>query len=428
MIPPRWTLMRPYSEQHRLWTSTARWRMVAAGRSSGKTELAKRRLVLALAKHVPGCPRPLYFAAGPTHDQMKRVWWEDLKALTPTSWVVNISETQQSITTIFGSTLYLVGLDKPHRIEGNQYAGGVVDESSDIKPGAFDRSIRPALNTYDGWCERIGVPKRFGVGAAEFQAACEHPGPDGASFWWMASEVLTPAQIQSAQDMLGADDYEEQYNARWLSTVGALFSGFSASATVRPCGYNPQERIWVGCDFNVDNMSWVLAHDHDGALDVFDELFLRNTNTQQTLDALWGRYGAAHTGGWAFTGDASSRARRTSASVTDYVTIWNDARFVTAGRVVHVPPANPPVRDRVAATNAMLCSASGARRLHVDPRCVKLLDDLRLRLSVDTNPDRGHMTDALGYLVWHLYPLRANAGGTGQGRVIIHPGPEGRGW
>ena len=409
-LPARWTPLRWHKTQHEMWVSTARTKLVAAGRASGKTELSKRRIVLALATDVPGCDKPLYFVAAPTHDQTKRVWWEDLKALTPPRWIDKISETETSIRTVFGSVLYLTGLDKPQRIEGNQYCGGVVDESSDVRPGAVSRSIRPALTQYKGWLQRIGVPKRFGVGAAEFRAACEAAAtcdnPSAQFFGWPSSTVLTPEEIIEAQQDTSTDDFEEQYNAKWLDAAGALFSSFSADETVRPCAYDPARRVYVSCDFNVNPMAWVMAHKTvDGALEVFDELWLRNTNTVKALDVLWGRY-SNHGKGWVFTGDASSRARKTSASASDYILIYNDERFKRAGREVHMGSSNPAIVDRVAATNRLLCDATGRRRLHVDPRCPHLLDDLRLRSSVSGSGDLTHMTDALGYLVWALYPLQ----------------------
>lgn len=423
-LPERWYSLRPHPVQEQYLTDHHRFKLVAAGRASGKTERAKRKIIRALAEHVPGNPEPLYFVAAPTHDQARRVWWDDLKKLTPPGWVKSISESNSSITTIFGSTLYLTGLDKPERIEGNQYAGGVVDESSDVKPGAVARSIRPALATFRGWLDRIGVPKRFGCGAAEFKRAWDAAklgkSPDAAAYWWPSSDILTAEEVDAAKEELSAEDYEEQYGAKWIDTQGVLFSGFSPAETVRPCGYDPSARVFVSCDFNVNPMCWVLAHKYGERLEVFDELFLRNVNTTKTLDVLHGRY-EAHRGGWYFTGDATSRARKTSASQSDYLTIYNDQRFIEAGRDVRMGSSNPSVVDRVAATNRLLCNAAGQRRLHVDPHCTHLIDDLRLRAEVhDANSDLTHSTDALGYLVWSLFPLRA-AVEHQTGRVAIIP-------
>src|SRR5262249_24890285 len=48
-------------------------------------------------------------------------------------------------------------------------ASGPVVHNCDIKPGTVDLTILPALTWRNGWLWRIGVPKRFGIGAKEFR-------------------------------------------------------------------------------------------------------------------------------------------------------------------------------------------------------------------------------------------------------------------
>ncbi|MGT2493113.1 hypothetical protein ACU4GD_28025 [Cupriavidus basilensis] len=64
-----------------------------------------------------------------------------------------------------GSEVHLIGLDRPERIEGILWSGGVIDEIADIKGEAWEANIRPALDTfnpsrpdYRAWCWLIGVP------------------------------------------------------------------------------------------------------------------------------------------------------------------------------------------------------------------------------------------------------------------------------
>jgi len=413
--------MRFHPEQSRLLSSLARFRIAVAGRSIGKTELAKRYLVRALRRPHPTCTSPLYFAAGPTFNQVKRIWWKDVKALIPPEWVADISETELVIRTIYDSELHLIGLDQPARAEGSQFCGGVVDESSNVRPDAWSISIRPTLSAYQAWCWRIGVPKRKGPGARQFRQAFDDapdkPGSD--AFWWKSSDILTPAEIADAKADLSLDDYLEQYEAKWLDSEGVLFTGFSPTETVVPCNYDPTCPIYVGLDFNVTPMAWVLGHWAQGRLRIFDELYLNNTNTMRTLDLLWQRY-AGHKAGWVFTGDATSKARKTSASKSDYLQIHDDPRFQRAGRKLYIPASNPPRVDKAAGTNRLLCNAAGVRSLFLDPRCTHIIDDLRLQDSVTPKESGvGHASDALGYLIWHLFPMRAT-GEHGQGRVIIH--------
>jgi len=407
-----WTQLRPHEQQRLLWRCPARFVGVAAGRGSGKTELLKRRLVRYLAVRKPWAD-PRYFYGAPTRDQAKRVAWAHLKALTPPEWLADEpSEGDLKIRTVFGSELQVLGLDKPQRIEGVQWDGCGLDESCDLKPGTFERNVLPALVHRNGWCWRIGVPKRQGVGARDFRRFCEEPPPGAASFTWPSSTVLTPEQLRFAQENSDAKDYAEQFDARWANAGGAIFHAYDPERSVRPCSYDPERVVLVGSDFNVDPMAWVLCHlSADGArLEVFDELWLRDTNTAAALDALWGRY-AGHRGGWEFYGDASSRARKTSADSSDYAIIMGDERFKRAGRTVHYSTSNPSLKNRFAATNVMLKNAAGECRLHLDPRCKRLKQDLEARYYAPgtcepaDSGDTGHITDALGYVVWARFPL-----------------------
>src|SRR5919112_1899756 len=85
LLTPRWTPLKPHPEQLRLIRSPARFKVVPAGRRSGKTERAKRNLIIqALRESSAGrWPDYRYFAAAPTREQAKGIWWQDLKALIP---------------------------------------------------------------------------------------------------------------------------------------------------------------------------------------------------------------------------------------------------------------------------------------------------------------------------------------------------------
>lgn len=408
-----WFPLRPHPDQSALWRSSARFVAVAAGRGSGKTELARRRVVRFLPVR-KAWPDPMYFYALPTRDQAKRVAWEHLKALTPRRWVSDISESELCIRTVFGSSLYLVGMDKPARIEGNQWDGGVVDESSDQKPRSFSLSIRPALSHRRGWCWRIGVPKRVGPGASDFKE-CWHrwreaSEDDAEAYTWTSDTVLPASEIEAARAELDPKDFAEQYRASWEVTAGLVFHAFSDVLNVDDqVQYRSGLPILVGCDFNVDPMAWVLGHAVGSELHVFDEVWLRNTNTALALEHLAKKY-SSHAGGWRFYGDATDRARKTSASESDYVQIRSHPRF--PGSRVFFPSSNPARADRFAATNAMFCNADNVRRCRVHPRCKALIRDLLVRAykagesEPDDHGDVGHPTDALGYLVNLVFPLR----------------------
>ena len=422
MLTPAWTALKPHSLQSQAWRSKARFICLVAGRGSGKTELSRRRIVRMLPIKKPW-PNPIYFYALPTYKQAKRVAWRPILNLIPPEWVKGrVNESELRVDTVFGSSLYIVGMDKPQRIEGDQWDGGIIDESCDQKPGGFTRSVVPALSHRNGWCWRIGVPKRVGVGATEFKdfwkKGLTRTDPDIESFTWPSSDILSDEQLRFARANLDERDYNEQYNATWETLGGRVFYAFSGadagedSTNVRNVEYDREKPIIVGSDFNVDPMAWIIAQEHieNGIkqLHVFDEIWIRNTNTRETLDRLSARYGS-HESGFDFFGDATGRARNTRASESDYVQIKNDKRFRNAR--IWYPKGNPSRHNRFAACNAMFRNADGNRRCFISPKCVNLIRDLEYRAykenssEPDDSGDIGHITDALGYVIHKMFPL-----------------------
>lgn len=437
MLPRNWEVLRPHAAQSRLWRSKAKFVGVVAGRGSGKTELARRRIVWYLSVQKPW-PDPIYLYAMPTYNQAKRVAWKPLKALVPKAWIKSISESDLTIETVFGSTLYVMGMDKPERAEGVQWDGVVLDESSDQKPGVFNRSLMPALSHRDPWCWRIGVPKRWGVGAQEFKDfwdACAKRNLEGdkkwESFWWPSTEILTPDQIEAAKTQLDDKDFEEQYGAHWGTAAGRMFHSFDEVLNVTDTIHlDPKLPILVGSDFNVDPMAWVIGQVHvdedkinpnnrlatiqdhyksHEQLHIIEQVWRRNTNTADTLDHLSERF-RDHQAGFVFYGDASGRARKTSAAASDYIQIKNHKFFGTRSKVCY-HKANPLIVNRIAACNAIFKNAKGERRCLIHPRCDQLLKDLGGRSwkpgtrEPDDSGDVGHISDAFGYLVHYRFPL-----------------------
>jgi len=406
VLPSAWTPLKPHRVQSLLWQCQHRFVTVAAGRGSGKTELALRRL--AICARVTG---GRYFYAGPTIQQAKSVAWDRLIDLVPPQWLAPNSPNRSELTikTIFGCEIRVVGMDKPQRIEGVQYNGGVLDEGADIKPGAFQRSILPALSHHRGWLWRIGVPKRVGVGVREYKEAFDNGLLEGRSFTWESADILDPDIIEEAQKQLDEITFNEQFRATWESAAGGIYHAFDEKQNVRKCSYDPNREIFVGSDFNVDPMCWCLGHNYKGEkVEIFDEIVLRNTNTPATLNYLYNKH-KDHQKGWVFYGDAAGRNRSTNAARSDYQIIADDDRFKPK-RILY-PTKNPALKDRFAATNSMLRNAKGNCRAFIDPKCKKLIDDLKCRAYKEgtTEPDDaaniGHMADAFDYVLYAEYPI-----------------------
>ena len=239
-------------------------------RGIAETEIAKRRLVRHLKIPIPGCNQPRYAFGAATRDQAREIAWQDLLDLIPDHWIEggkygrNVSYSRLESLTKYNSSLRVVGLDSPHRIEGKYLNGVVLDEASDQLPHTFDRIVRPMLSDYRGWAWIIGAPKRQGVGAPWFKQLCtriaQHEYEDSAFFSWPAADIVDPVEIAHARATLDAKTFAEQYEAKWVNAGGGIYYAFSREFNCPPCSHRDNMPILVGSDFNVDPMCWVLAH------------------------------------------------------------------------------------------------------------------------------------------------------------------------
>jgi hypothetical protein len=171
-----------------------------------------------------------------------------------------------------------------------------------------------------------------------------------------------------------------------------------------------EQPLRIGVDFNVGNMSAVIGIRSGNGLVIIDEI-----SGAHDTDALGAeirrRYPDHRIYGYP---DASGGNRSTNASQTDIQILG------TYGISNQSPKANPPVRDRVAAVQALLENGKGQVRLTIAATCRKVIECLELQsYSEKGDPDKDagydHMNDALGYVIWREFnPLHAGAGrGTG---------------
>jgi len=145
--------------------------------------------------------------------------------------------------------------------------------------------------------------------------------------------------------------------------------------------YKPDLTIYLTCDFNVDPMSWALAHRYNGEYHFFDEIVIENTNIPECIDEFVRRY-PNHENGVVITGDASGGSRNVQnekVGGTSYTLMrdrFNFHHYPSKVRV-DIREKNPAPPDRVAAWNAMVCNTNGVRRVFINPRCKWLIQNLQ---------------------------------------------------
>lgn len=401
----------------------ARLMVVCAGRSGGKWEFCGVEFMNRVLDTHPLCRFPLYGYCYPTQKQGRRTVWPKLvRRFKQAGAVRKINEVDMRIELSNNATVFCLGLDNSESVEGNHYCGMAVDEASDTKPAAITNSILPAINAYHGWLMLLGIPKHAGVGGDYYKKICDlaqsgEEAIDGFTtsyHHWASTEIYTPKEIAAYQKLMDPKTFNEHFLATWETASGKVYHAFNRAVHVHPLQYNPQEPLLIGCDFNVNPMSWVVCQGDENNIRVLDEVRIRNTWTQETLDVLFRRYGQ-HRAGFRFYCDAAGKQRHTSADITDIMLLQQDKRFKRYASEDNVVfrSCNMKVFDRVTMVNSMLQNALGERRIEIDPRCTCLIKDLESISFVEgrdkevdkSDPELTHMADALGYLIIAAAPM-----------------------
>lgn len=303
----------------------------------------------------------------------------------------------------------MVGLDKPQRIEGTPWDGGVLDEYANLKPSAWTENIRPALSDRCGWCWFIGVPEGLNHYKGLVDYARSGNDPEWGLYTWHSSGILQEGELEAARRVLDPRTFRQEYEASFEGASGRVYYAYDQSRHENvSLNLDTHLPVIICCDFNVDLCVWEFAQTDGRTVKVIDELALRNTNTVEMGKEALRRYGS-HKAGVIVYGDAAGMSRST-AGKSDYAILF-DLGF----KDQRVKKANPHVKDRVNALNSMFANTRGESRLLHHPVCVELKKDLETvewtegGAGIDKSGiERTHATDALGYFIEYEFPLRLN--------------------
>lgn len=417
----RWYPLRDHPVQLALIEAVPngiRFPLVPAGRRSGKTERAKRFLVKQ-ANRVAGP----YFAAAPTHDQAKKIYWDDLKALTLSSThSKRPSESDRIIYLPNGSEIHVIGLDKPQRVEGIPWKGGLIDEIADIKSDAWEANILPALNTvnptepdYRAWCWLLGVPD----GLNHYYDLCEKAGtgadPNFAVFHWKSSEILPPDVIESMKRAMSPRQFKQEFEASFETAGGRIYEDYGKENETTET-IQPHEQLCWYHDFNFTPLSSGIGVLRDKKILLLDEIILTSAVAQQSALEFVEKFKDHQNKHVLIYGDPAGKAGEKHGHPSDYIDIENVLKANGWKFTRKVKPSTRSIKDGQNAVRAKILTASGERFLFVNkvnaPYTHKSLATGQLKegstfLEDDTS-EYQHIGTAIRYFIDYEYPIIGN--------------------
>ncbi|WP_421710848.1 terminase large subunit domain-containing protein [Alcanivorax sp.] len=397
-----------------------RFPVVPAGRRSGKTERFKRFI----AKEAMKRPGEKYFIGAPTHDQVKKIYWDDMKKLTLScTHAKRPSESDRIIFMPNGTEIHLIGLDRPERIEGIQWTGGGIDEIADIKGKSWEAHILPALNTvnptrpdYRAWCWLLGVPdglNHYYEMAQYAETANDH---EWALFHWKSSEILPADVIASAKRQMSSKQFRQEFEASFETATGRIYEDYSKSNQTDAV-IEPHEQLCWMHDQNYTPLSSSVGVVRNGDLYLLDEIVLTSAISRQSADEFVEKFRDHKNKHVLIYGDPAGRAGEKHGHASDYTDIEGVLRANGWKFTRKVKKKAPAIKDRQNAVRARILNAAGERHLFVNPVTApwshKGLATVQLQegstFQEDQKNDYQHITTAIGYMVDVEWPLERAA-------------------
>jgi len=384
-----------------------RFPLVPSGRRSGKTERFKRFIV----KHA-FATQGLYFAAAPTYNQAKKIFWKDLKDFALSAGLPQKpSESDLIIFLPNGSEIHIVGLDKPARFEGIPWSGGGIDEFGDIKADAWESNIYPALNTIDprqpdyrAWAWLLGVPNGLG----NYYDLCEQAKAGNKEFrvfHWKSSEILPPDVIESAKRTMSARQFRVEFEASFEGATGRIYEDYG-EANLTDSVIEPHEQLLWSHDQNFTPLSSCVAVERGKSLYLLDEIVLTSAISRQSAEEFTFKFRDHKNKNMKLYGDPAGRAGEKHGHKSDYTEI----KSVLSANGWHVTDCvakkHPAIKDRQNVVRAMILNAAGEINMYVNPKtaewCHKGLSTVQLQKGSTFQEDQKnqyqHITTAIGYM------------------------------
>ena len=206
--------------QQEVYSDPTRFKVVAAGRRTGKSRLAAWMLIINALQS----DRGQVFYVAPTQGQARDIMWQTLLELGhPVISGSHINNLQ--IKLVNGAMISLKGADRPETMRGVYLKFLVMDEYADMKPDVWEQILRPALADQKGSAMFIGTP----MGRNHFYELYKYAelGDDetyrGWHFTSYDNPLLDPSEIDMAKKSMSSYAFRQEFMASFEARGSEMF-------------------------------------------------------------------------------------------------------------------------------------------------------------------------------------------------------------
>ena len=253
--------------QQDVFNDSTRFKVVAAGRRTGKSRLAAWLLIINALQ----TDRGHVFYVAPTQGQARDIMWQTLLELGhPVIAGSHINNLQ--IKLVNGATISLKGADRPETMRGVSLKFLVMDEYADMKPDVWEQILRPALADQKGHALFIGTP----MGRNHFYELYKYaelteddPTYKAWHFTSYDNPLLDPSEIDIAKKSMSSYAFRQEFLASFEARGSEMF-----------------KEDWVQFAEEPDNGDYFIACDLAGFENVDKAKKSKNTKLDETAIAV----------------------------------------------------------------------------------------------------------------------------------------------
>lgn len=302
-------------------------------------------------------------------------------------------KSQEGIIIVEGTTIYAISMEKYDLLRGIEIGWAWSDECAFYKEEAFNVLIG-RIRDKKGPCSWKGTTTPNGFNWL-YSVFVERPIPNSKVVYSRTTENLAnlpESYVRSLKAQYDDRLAQQELDGQFVNlSSGKVYYGFDRLKHLKKHDGRYLD-LYCGLDFNVHPLCGVFAHTANGKIYITGELYQEDSNTFQAAKEILSRYPYKEVN---VVADDSGSKRKTSAKNTDHEILRRANLNVLKFR-------NPLVKDRYNNINRLFSKG----KLFIDPSCKKLIEDLEKLTYDNADPMLSHISDALGYVCWHLNPLK----------------------
>lgn len=398
--------------QHEFITSNSKKAFLLGGIGSGKTHTIPH-FILRMLKEYPNTPGIL---TANTFTQLYNATVETIKAefdFLNIPYHCVLSGAQKRIE-LFGIKIFLYSLEKHDNIRGPNVGWWLSDETAYAKKEAV-QVVRGRIRDRNGplFERHSSSANGYNWAFEEFENKDKENKNDRHHLIRAKTKeniFLADGYYESLLEDYGGEKNplaQQELMGQFVNLLGGeIYWGFSRERNIFPVKLNDNYPVYVGQDFNIDNMNNCYVQFIGGKFFVASETILEHydANTDTAALRIVKDLAEYHP---IVIPDSTGKARKTSASGR------TDIEILKSHGLEVLQTRNPLIRDRQNTLNIHFRKGD----VIIDPSCIKLIKEIETLSSRDKEGDTAHVSVGLGYVTNKLKPLQIKKRSTSRGGV-----------